>query len=143
MVSTKIELGNPLEADQETQVIAPCQSQGIEDESPDIYLQLAVIAQSFIPDHKTLDTYEALYKLGCDDLKLSREIDEHIASILKQSAYSPEERFNFLYQGPYIQSQKLHHHLSDEGATRIVRNLLEEQPVQRFSRRQELPSTAA
>lgn len=143
MVSTKTELGNPLGTDQGTQIQDPSQSQETDDDCPNIYLQLAVIAQSFIPEIETLDTYDALYQLGCDNPKLSQEIDEHIASRLKQSTYSPEQRFNFLYQGPYIQSQMLHHHLSEEGAEQIVRNLLEDQPVRRFKQQQSMPSTAA
>ncbi|UJB72351.1 hypothetical protein HRE53_27590 (plasmid) [Acaryochloris sp. 'Moss Beach'] len=143
MVSTNPELGKPLGTDQGTQLYVQSSSPGINENCLDIYLQLAVIAQSFIPDITTLDTYEALYQLGCDDPQLSREIDEHIASRLKQSAYHPDDRFRCLFQGPYIQSQMLHHHLSKEGAEQIVRKLLEKPPVQRLFQPQTLPTTAA
>lgn len=143
MVSTKTELGNPLGTDQGTQILIPSQTQLSDQDCKDIYLQLAVIAQSYIPDSETLDTYEALYQLGCDDPEFSRTIDETVADQLRLCTYSLEERFRFLYQGAYIQSQMKYHYLSEEGGKNIVRKLLEKQQVQRLPRQQSLPSTTA
>ncbi|MGR3280318.1 hypothetical protein ACSYAD_35285, partial [Acaryochloris marina NIES-2412] len=113
MLSTNPELGKPFDANQGTQIYVQASSPVI-DEYRALYLQFAIIAQSFISSLTTpLETYDALYQLGCDDPRLSREIDENIAGQLKLSTYSPDDRFRILYQGPYIQSQKVCHFLSD------------------------------
>lgn len=143
MVSTNPELGKPFGADQGTQIYVQASSPVI-DEYRALYLQFAKIAQSFIPSiTTTLETFDALYQLGCDDPKLSREIDKNIAGQLRLSSYSQDDRFRILYQGPYIQSQKVCHFISDEGAKSLVNELLIEPRVRRLPQPQSFPTTAA
>lgn len=97
------------------------------DDYRSLYLQCAIIVQSFL-SVPTLDTYSALYKLGCDDPALSHEIDKRVGYQLKISAYSQDDRFSILYHGPYIQAQMQYHHLSAQGAKSMVRQLLQISP---------------
>lgn len=133
MLYTKTKMSNPHITQQVTQSLIPQDTQVIDQYCKDLYLQFATIAQSFIPTiTEPLETHEALYQLGCNEPSLSRQIDEHIAQQLRLSEYSTTDRFRILYLGAYIQSQIVHHYLSQEGAELLVKQLLDGQTVDRL-----------
>ncbi|NJR57275.1 MAG: hypothetical protein HC768_23780 [Acaryochloris sp. CRU_2_0] len=141
MLTTNIDSGEPLEGDLNLQSHAQPDFQVIE-EYKSLYLQCAILVQSFM-FRPILDTYDNLFRLGCNAPELSLEIDQRVGYQLKLSAYSQDDRFNILYHGPYIQSQIVHHFLSKQGAKTIVRQLLQISPIQELSQSDSSSSTAA
>lgn len=142
MLTTSLDSGKSPEGNNDLQGYVKPAPQVIEDYRA-LHLQFAIIAQSFIPSITILDTYEDLYHLGCDNPALSHEINKHIVSQLQLSSYSLDDCFNILYHGPYVQSQIVHHYLSEEGAKAIVHQLLEQRSTQKMIVSQTTPTTAA
>lgn len=81
----------------------------------EVYLQLAWKVQDLM-SMAVWYTYEKLYQVGCDSPQLSHRIDVMVAYELQTGGYSRSDQINILLYGPYIQSQMLHHCLSEGGA---------------------------
>ena len=110
----------------------------------EVYLQIASKVQSLL-SMVVMYTYDKLYKLGCDHVSLSDRIDVMVSYELRLSGYSLNDQVNILFHGPYIQSQILHHHLSEFGARNYVRQRLAiaPSPALEASQAESASSTAA
>ncbi|KAI9129460.1 hypothetical protein [Acaryochloris sp. CCMEE 5410] len=112
----------------------------------EIYLQIAIKVQHSLL-MRVLYTYDALYKLGCDQPQLSYRIDYVVGSELRSCGYSLNDQVNILFHGPYIQSQMLCHCLSESGARHYIRQRLTIGPTPpahlKLSQAQSTPTTAA
>lgn len=123
---------NPTTLTTSTSEHEPQVHSGIIDEYKTLYLQCAAIVQCFM-SQKSLETYEDLYQLGCEQPDQLLEIDKGVGQQLKLSAYGMDDRIKILFYGPYIQSQMHCHFLSEEGAKTLVRENLQVSPIQPLS----------
>jgi hypothetical protein len=118
MVTKSIASGKPPGGDSDLQSCVYPDPQVIQ-EYREIYLQIAIQVQSLM-SMGVLYTYDKLYNLGCDHPPLSYRIDILASYELQVGGYSKSDQINILFYGPYIQSQILHHHLSESGAKQYI-----------------------
>ena len=121
MLSTNLESGNPDVFAGNPQRTAQQRSQRIEDYRS-LYLQCADSPLDCLELEQ--ETYDELYQLGCMNPGLSQKLEALVIRELKLAGYSQNDRFNTLFFGPYIQSQMLHHHMSESGAKKLVQESL-------------------
>ncbi|KAI9129760.1 hypothetical protein [Acaryochloris sp. CCMEE 5410] len=138
MLTTTIDSGKSRGGNNDLQSSDQLDSQVIQ-EYREIYLQIAVKVQSLM-SMGVGDTYDKLYNLGCEHPPLSYRIDLMVSYELRLCGYSKDDQVNILYHGPYIQSQMLHHHLSERGARHYIRQRLAIAPPPSLEPRQAQPT---
>lgn len=130
MVSTNIVLGKPLGDHNDPKSVVQLESldPSLVNEYREIYIQAGCKVQRLFLMALTY-TYEALYKMGCEHPALSNRIDVFVSYELRLHGYAVRDQVNILLYGPYMQSQMLHHHLSEQGARDFINERLEIAPI--------------